>query len=797
MARKRRKEEERKKRREEKKRDELRIEEEGKRKNAFFHFTQNYIQYFILVGIIVGAITLRWVTADFHVLLDADPWWFYRHAEEIYNNNFEPPRWDLLSYYPPGRPVDYYLGWSYTLAIFYSVTHPFFPDLTLMKFSGLFVPIFASLSAIPAYFVGTLITNRWGGLLTAFLAVISPVFMAVSMAGYPDSDSVVIFYTFLAVLTTIYAIKKAEGLRLQNFHSSYNELIRYLPHLLPSIIAFWLFAVSWNFSWYIYYIFLFFIPLLILFRFLEAKIFRRQHGYLGLVYEKIRESRSVAIPIVLIGFFSQLISSLTYVWPYNTIPLHQQLVAGLIFLGAGILEITILTVVFISIGAILGASIGKLKGLFIGAAISAIIPVLLLSGISGERLIVNQAIAELLPFNLFSSEGSEVIFQKIGSIPAFLGIVGLIGVMIFKLVTKREIRTAEYFALAWIIISMALVNAGARFSLLATIALATGAGFMLGNLVEFFKGRRKAVSAFILYGLIIIGVIFHANGSFNFANRVAESAQISQEWVDALTWLKKNADKDALVVTWWDAGHFIAAFTGLRVHSDGAHCPPGTCFPYDHDIRIVEMGRIFTTTDENESIGLLQKYVSLSSEQCQKLRNNFGNIVPADACGNTSEILVVASIDLIGKYGWISYFGSFDYESGSGEHRSNLVLPLSGKDRSGNLVYGSGEVTISKQDGEPVPFLELPYRGISNRVISQMVYFDEGEEVKLDHSRDVENTIEGLLWVAPNEGTVIFMEPEIADSIFTKLFFFEGRDLQHFEQVFGNSDVKIFKVNLE
>jgi hypothetical protein len=40
------------------------------------------------------------------------------------------------------------------------------------------------------------------------------------------------------------------------------------------------------------------------------------------------------------------------------------------------------------------------------------------------------------------------------------------------------------------------------------------------------------------------------------------------------------------------------------------------------------------------------------------------------------------------------------------------------------------------------------------------------------------------------------MEPAIRDSTFTKLFFFDGRELDAFELVFSNPEVKIFRVSL-
>jgi hypothetical protein len=793
----RRRKEERKKRKEEKDAKGQKVEEEdkGKKANPLLGFIIRYVHFFILAGIIAGAVGLRWVTADFNVLLDADPWWFYRHAQEIYDGNFRAPAWDIQSYYPAGRPVTYYLGWSYTIAIFYAITHAFSPDMTLMKFSGLFVPFFASLSAIPAYFVGAMITNRWGGLTTAVFAVVSPIFMALSMAGYPDSDVVVVFYSFLAVLTTLYAIRRAEGLELGNAKSSCKELAKYIPHLLPAVVAYWLFAVSWNYSWYIFFMFLFFIPLLIIFRLLEAVIFRRQKGNVHLIYEKIRENRGVVMAIVLIGLLGELVSLLTNFWPYNIIPLHHQLVAAIVFLKAGILGATIFAALIISVGAILGLGVGKLRGLFVGAAVSAVIPIVLLpSALTGQPSIVNISIAELVPLSILSSAGFIAIVQKLGGVPFLLGVIGIIALIIFKLITKREISKLEFFALTWIIISLILINAGARFSLLFTIAIATAAGLLVGSLVESLGRRRKrSALALTVYVLIIAAVLVNVNDSFNFMKVVANQIQISDDWVDALTWLKENAGRDALVVTWWDSGHLIAGFTGLRIHSDGAHCTK--CIPYNHDIRIVDMGKIWSTTDENESVNIIRKYDSLPSAQCDQVRKRFGSIVPEDACNAPSEIYLLASRDLIDKYSWISYFGSFDYESGSGEHRNYRKLFLSGKDGDGNLVYGN-EITLKKQNEELIPYIDIPTRGIKNQIIEQMVSYDEqGKEITYDYS-DSPNVMNGLVLVPQGGQYVIFMEPEVRDSMLTKLFFFDGSDLQHFELVFGNSEVKIYKVNL-
>ncbi|MFQ5941890.1 MAG: STT3 domain-containing protein, partial [Nitrososphaerales archaeon] len=315
-----------------------------------------------MAGIIFGAIAIRWITADFEVIFGYDAWWFFRHTQEIYDNNFIAPQWDTLSHFPPGRPVDYNLGWSYTIAIFYAMVHPLFPALTLMKFAGLFVTVFAALSAIPAYLLGRMITNRWGGLVAATCAVIPFAFLSVSVAGYPDSDSAVVFYSFLAILTTFYAVRKANKLNFENAKIFFKSFGMYLPYLAPALLAFWLFSLNWKYAFYIYFILLFFIPLLILFRFLEGKILLHERGYLSLVYQKIVQNRNAIFTIVLLGLFGEAISLVTSGSPYNARPLYDQVIIGLAVTRLDILGILIFSTLFTLIGAIIGSSIGRLKG---------------------------------------------------------------------------------------------------------------------------------------------------------------------------------------------------------------------------------------------------------------------------------------------------------------------------------------------------------------------------------------------------------------------------------------------------
>jgi hypothetical protein len=756
-------------------------------------FVSRYVQYFILAGIILGAIGLRWISADFQGLLGADSWWFYRHAEEIYNNNFAPLKWDNLSYSPPGRPAVYYIGWSYTIAIFYAITQPFLNGMTMMQFSGLFTPVFASLAAIPAYFVGRMITNRWGGLLAALFAVMSPKFVGVSLAGYPDSDAPVVFYTFLAVLTTLYAIKKSDKLNFETFKGFAFSLPRYLPYIAPALLAYWLFGVNWNFSWYIFFVFLFFIPVLALFRLIEGKLLRREKGF-AFVMQKIRENRSVVVPVLLIGVIGELISVSTYTWPYFTIPLHQQMISGLNFLQAGPVELSLFALLLVSLGGVAGFSLGKVKGLLAGGVIcSVIVFAMLSSGVSGQQsTIVNQSIVELQPIQ-FSSLGYQTILWKVGSAPIIIGGIGILGVMFFKSIRRKEITAFEYFVFFWVIVSMFLITAGERFSLMLTMAVAVASGLVVGNIVEHLRSKKGTGLAPQVYALIIFGVLLLGADNVNYAYPVSERSEVSGDWLEAMTWLRNNADKNSLILNWWHHGHMLAAFTGLKVHSDGAHCT--TCAPYGHDARMIDLGRILTTSSEDESLDLIRKYAQIDPDKCQTATKKHSNILPSDACSSVNETYVIASKDLIGHYYWMSYYGSYDRELQSGKGTGYDTLNLTDEDANGMLLYDNGRIAIDRSTEQPVPLAGVPQQGNASKTFNQFVYFDrQGIEKRVDS--DSSSAVEGLLWSSPDWQYVLYMTEEVRDSVFTKLLFFDGEGLEHFQPVFQSSEVKVYRVRI-
>lgn len=695
----------------------------------------NLLILFFLVVIVGLAIYVRFSTISATTILDYDPWWYFRHTQEILNNNLIPPKWDILSYYPPGRPFPKQLGWEYTIIFFYKIAEILKPGITLFQLSQWAPLIMVSLGAISAYFIGSSLTNKWGGLITALFAVLAPTFISVSMATYLDSKPPVVFYMYTCVLTMILALRQKSD-KLFSMKS--------LPYIALAIVSNSLFVWTWGGGWLVLLLFLAFIPALFIFRIIEELIHKKSFK----IALPVRETIRYAIPIVIVIIFTNIFALFTGVDDIVT-----------------------------SVSTLLG---------FVNPA---------------QGLLVNISVAELQPVNIFTSQGFSDVASRVGLVAFFLSMVGLPILVIYKLWKKTSINFFEIFMFLWLIATFYMILHGVRFALLFSTAAAVAAGYVIGNAVQLFK---KDVIGVSFFGIIFVLIMMFVSDAMAIGSQSGAGFQIDSNWVNALAWLKQNSDSNTLIATWWDPGHIITGMTGLKVQADGAHCGPLECFPYNHNIRIQDMGRIFSTANENESAALLQKYTSLTPAQCQEAKNVYGSAVPSDACNPITQVYLIASSDLVGKYHWMSYFGDclrqfglnnsascYNLDSNwfiqNAQAKDYIQVPLEGYDQQNQILsYLNGQITLVRQNGTWVPVY-------NNQVpIKEIVYYENNTmQHRITNST---NAIDGLIWVQSDFQVITFMQPDVRDSMLTKLFFFNGEGLNHFKLVYSNDELKIFKV---
>lgn len=775
----------------------------GQKRNLTFYFLivimgklKKIIIFCMLLFIAYLSIITRIKTITTDIPLDYDPWWFYRYAKYIVKNfdsgkGFLPGKWDELSYWPPGRPVNVGNGWSYTIAFFYILTRNFV-NLTLEKFCVYFILFFVALTVIPAYLVGKIISNEYGGLATAFFILLAPTFITVSMAGYIDSDVVYVFYTYLCVFTTIFALKQWEKISFDSVKGFLKSLFKIFPYTLPALISYWVFAFNWIASWYIFFVFLLFGFVYFLFKplkffkaitlFLNAFSKTGFKEFISYIKTNFRKQLSILSILLLIFIISEIVTRMTSVYPFGTHSPLQQLLSGLRFIGK-------------------------------------------------RGLIVNVSVAELQILNPFSREGFSQISSRIGLVAVVLALFGLPLIALYKFVyLKQPITFIEAFLIVWMLVSLWLISRGIRFSLLFSIAVAAASGFVIGNFIEIMnKLKFPNFLNSLLFSLILLSFLSTLSYSLQLS-QFTGGMEISKDWRNALDFMKKNGDEYTLVATWWDPGHIIAGYTGLKVHADGAHCGWKTCIPYNHDIRIQDMGRILTTDNETEAYEILKKYTYLTKEDCEKIKKAFGDMFNESLCDiRIKKVYFIASADLIGKYYWPYYFASclrmfknnkdycysyegiheFFYKKKMAEGKSYLYL---------NFLQNTYKKYISQGITNMLPYgysfnqkeyvvLDLVQKNATiipvlknGKIVSEIAFPSDNTTLKIDLTKLLKNKKpedfdKGMVWIDPSFRVIIYMDEKIKNSMFTRMFFFNGEGLKHFKLVFNSPEVKIFEVN--
>lgn len=273
---------------------------------------------------------------------------------------------------------------------------------------------------------------------------------------------------------------------------------------------------------------------------------------------------------------------------------------------------------------------------------------------------------------------------------------------------------------------------------------------------------------------------------------------IQPNWDAAWNFLKTQTPEFSLIGTWWDPGHMINGQGERRNIADGAHCgvsDADSCL-YTINDRIVDLGRIMATDDENVSMQLIRKYQ-----------------------GNSPKVYWIASDDLIGKYQWLQFFG-LGCDSRV-ESRCPVYLQLYAG-RRGTVGNGtayiahcfSGDVCpvfVFDLEGRPAPIViqqgvalipdEIIYYENNKAVVFRI---DENERQKIVNfikplEKDLgirlgQDAIPTTLWFNENRLSVVIIPENLRNTVFTKMFMLEGEGLTHFKQVFKNEQVKIYEV---
>lgn len=635
------------------------------------------------------------------------------------------PVWDELTYYP-GRYIDPTFApfMFYLTAFAYALLKGF--GFSLLSVASYMSAIYGALIVFPMFFLVKELSNKYGGLLAATLAGAAPQILIRTFGSSYDTDQLALFFIVLTLYFGYLALTR------KNI-SSYTL----------AITGFIAFMLSWGMFAYTFYILIGFCLVYLFVRmFTEVDDHKHKITFMPKNHN-IKKSTKDTIA----NFKSILI-------------IFLGILVGSIILKMGNWETKY-----------------GLK-LFWGVIDFAF---------SLDVWIVNISIAELQPFSIFSMDGWMLAMGRFVTglqsidVSLFLIFISLIGVGLYY-TYKKDLNKLS-FLLTLLTVGVFSTLRGIRFteftSVLFIIIVATGFGWLVN-----YCSKEKFLQIFAL-GLGL-SLIFIACGiGMSFGSQLGPD--VNSNWDNAWTFLRDQTPELSIIGTWWDPGHMISALSERRNFADGAHCAGDACL-YTINDRIVDLGKIMATSNEDEALQLIKKYQ-----------------------GTSPKVYWIASDDLIGKFRWLQYFGT------GCDGTTNVNCPLYMQVPRTDVNYNDAGYPTSVDfqtvkimlGNVPVPIIIQGKTGIiPNEVIfydqeGSVNYVDLSSPETLETMKSFESqigvTISGevaplTIWIPVDYSAITVIPQSLRNSVFTRMFFLEGMGLEHFKQVYRNEQVKIYEV---
>ncbi len=481
-------------------------------------------------------------------LNEFDPFFNYRATQYIVDNGIPAYfEWnDGLSWYPLGRDVS--LTSQVTLHLTAAVTYWIFGGgNNLYDFTILFPVIFGSLSAIVIFALVRVIGGTTAGLFSALLFSISLPILIRSPIGWFKSEPLGLFFALLTVYLLL------SGINSQNKKISFSKLVG-----AGIFTAFSISAWGGN-QFFIMPIAIFFIVLPFLradhkFVLWAIPVYTISTIIISLAFERVSSNFVFGMGGILLIFSTLFLVSCILIQNKST---KNKTRNGLIFLVAFLIIVPLILVVNSESQFLPSASHRYLNAL-------------------NPFLTTTDPLVDSVSEHATTTLPQSFLFHSVLMIFSGLGIW-----LIIKNVQNKKSNFIKNdmlsFALILGITGVYISSTFVRLEVFASISIIVLTSLGLTALTkEFFKIRsesKKSIGNLIKLSyvigillLLVIPMVYPVgsevsrltNAPPTILNGGTTYTIATNDWLDALDWMKNNTPKDAVVASWWDYGYWIS-----------------------------------------------------------------------------------------------------------------------------------------------------------------------------------------------------------------------------------------------
>ena len=315
-----------------------------------------------------------------------------------------------------------------------------------------------------------------------------------------------------------------------------------------------------------------------------------------------------------------------------------------------------------------------------------------------------------------------------------------------------------------------------------------------------------------------------------------------------MDFVKENSTNDTVIISWWDFGYLFQIASDHPTSFDGGS---------QSGDRAYWVGKALTTSDLAQSKGILQMLTTTGSNASDLLCNYTGsNVTAVDALdktlgmsradakstlikdynltesqanavvkqshpSNPNNVSFVLSSDMIGKAGWWSYFGSWNFDTLNSTNYQYYMA----SDYVTINPNSKGNITVLNDSGilynaEVKRGSAVDNTSVNSSTTAQMtaVWANNGSKVDLNGTEynplkasnliciengyltanktlDKEGNYTIYLLGSGNDYTAILMDNKLKDSVFTRLFLLGGVGQDTFELSNMQDGVSVWTIN--
>ena len=520
--------------------------------------SSHYGRYLLIIGILALSFslsfTLRMIPLEYGFELNEfDPFFNYRATQFMVENGMPAYlEWhDELTWHPYGRDVSStsQVMLHTSAAVLYQV---FGMGTSLYDFTIMFPVVIFSLATIVIFALVRTIGGTTAGLLASLFFAVSPIIMMRGSIGWFKSEPLGLFYGLLAVYLLISGIKSDKG------KVSVAKIVGG-----AILLAFGL--ASWGgVQFFILPIGLFFLALPFLRK--DSKFIIWASVIFASVFLLVTasfERTGIAFISSLSGFF--LIGCTVFLVVFAIIKRiisKAQLRNGFVLLGGSIIA----GIAIVSSGVITLPTFRHLN---------AANPFLITTDMLTDSVSEHATTTIDLSFYFFSilmvfaGIGAWLLFQKKvnrslkikGEMAAFALIIGILGI---------------YFSSAFVRLEV--------FGAISVIILSSiGISILISKIL---KAEHKPVSVVtkisflaIIVALLMVPMVYPeklnwANNNEGLPITILNSGTqfdiSTNDWSDAMQWLRENTPEDAVIASWWDYGYWISTLAERKTLADNS-----------------------------------------------------------------------------------------------------------------------------------------------------------------------------------------------------------------------------------